>query len=113
MAAGIEEDYSMGYPDHIGFRAGTSTPHRFYDLTEDCITSLIVYPFALMDVSLKNYLFLSPEKAAEEIKKVLDSVKAVKGTFMMIWHNESLSSRGEWKGWRSVFERMLVYGKEK
>lgn len=34
----IANDYSMGYPETIGFRAGTSTPYLFYDLNMEITT---------------------------------------------------------------------------
>ena len=111
IGAGIEEDYTMGYPDHLGFRAGTSYPHRFFDLKENRITNLTIHPFVVMDVTLKNYLGLTPQQAVHEIRRIIDVVQKVNGTFIMIWHNESLSEKGEWKGWKRVFEEMLAYWK--
>mgnify|MGYP000954045508 CR=1 FL=1 len=37
---------------------------------------------------------------------VLEKVKSTGGIFTSIWHNESLSEYGEWKGWLEVFENM-------
>jgi hypothetical protein len=106
---GIREDYSMGYAANSGFRAGTFTPFRFYDLTTECETTLVIHPFAVMDVTLRHYLKLTPDDALERIKQLIDKVRKVDGTFTSLWHNESLSEHGVWKGWRGIFEGMVEY----
>jgi hypothetical protein len=40
---------------------------------------------------------------------MIDEVKAVKGTFISIWHNESLSNSKRWAGWDKVYEEMIKY----
>lgn len=105
----IEADYSMGYANNVGFRASICTSFNFYDLALDFETKLRVFPFAYMDVALKNGLNLSPDKALEEIKSLADEVKKVNGQFISVWHNESLSDCLEWKGWREVYEGALAY----
>ncbi len=107
---GIKEDYSMGYASYPGFRAGTSCPFNFYDLTAEYETDLVVFPFAVMDVTLQQYLSLTPHEALDRIKKISQMVKQVGGTFLSLWHNESLSGQGIWKGWREVFEGMAEEG---
>lgn len=115
MATGsIEHDFSMGYSDNIGFRAGICSSFNFYDLALDYETKLRVHPFAYMDVALKNGLKLSPQEALIEIKKITDEVKKVEGEMISIWHNESLSNKREWFGWREVYEKTVEYSnKEK
>lgn len=107
---GIKEDYSMGYASYPGFRAGTSSSFIFYDLTAEYETELVVFPFAVMDVTLQQYLSLTPHEALERIKNIFQQVKRAEGTFLSLWHNESLSDQGIWKGWRDVFEGMLEEG---
>jgi hypothetical protein len=107
ISMGIREDYTMGYASSAGFRAGTSAPFRFYDLEMERETELVIFPFALMDVTLRQYMSLSPEEALERITHIADDVKKVNGTFTSLWHNESLSEYGVWKGWRQVFEGMV------
>lgn len=100
---GIEEDYSMGFADRCGFRAGIAHPFYFYDLTTDAKTNLRIFPFQVMDATLKRYLKLNPLQAMEKINEMICRVKEVNGTFIAVWHNESLSEWKEWKQWRTVF----------
>ena len=106
LKAGIKTDYTMGYADCIGFRAGIASPFYFYDLKYDEKTSLRLVPLSVMDVTLKKYLDLSPEQAWDEIRKIMLEVKKYGGTFVSLWHNEALSNQGEWAEWLPVFEKM-------
>ena len=47
----INEDFSMGYVNELGFRAGTCTPFLFYDLDYGVQTPLLINSFCLMDFS--------------------------------------------------------------
>lgn len=108
--AGILEDYTMGYADKAGFRAGICTPFNFYDLETETTTNLVIIPFQVMDVTLHDYMKLSPEEASKEIELLMREVKQVNGTFVSIWHNETLNDTGVWKGYREVFENMNRLG---
>lgn len=103
----ILEDHSMGYAAHTGFRAGTCTPYRYYDLDLETTTELIVHPFTMMEATLKYYMKLSLEESKEHISQLIAKVKAVDGTFISLWHNETLSNVGLWAGWRDVFSHMV------
>ena len=109
LEAGISNEYSMGYASHCGFRAGTSKPFHFYDLEKETETRLKIIPFQVMDRTLKDYMKLSPLSAVEHIKKLVDAVRSVDGTFISIWHNDAFSDRGEWEGWKVVYLEMLNY----
>lgn len=107
IKSGIRRDYTMGYAQHVGFRASLCTPFPFFDLLADRETDLWIYPFAYMDGTLRQYMSLSPDEAVGYVHRLAESVKAVDGYFSCLWHNSSLSNRGEWKGWRKVFESTL------
>jgi len=68
---------------------------------------LKIFPFQIMDVTLNEYLKLNVEEAIEKIKSIIQKVKDVNGTFISLWHNESLSDHGHWRGWEPVYEKML------
>jgi hypothetical protein len=99
---GIETDWSMGYPDAAGFRAGTSVPFHWYDLTQERNTSLLVVPFCIMDVTCKNYLKLSPNQSITLGNILKQKVQSFGGLFCFVFHNESISGKTPWRGWKSV-----------
>jgi len=103
----IKEDYSMGYASHVGFRASTCTPFYFYDLDFEIQTPLKIVPFALMDTTLNDYMELTPRQSLGKIRELKNEVKAVNGTFVTLFHNESSSNYLRWKGWSKVYESML------
>lgn len=103
----ITQDYSMGYAAHTGFRAGTCTPYRFYDLDLETPTELMVYPFAMMEATLKYYMKYNLEESKQHITELVQNVKKVNGTFISLWHNETLSDQDIWEGWRDVFVHMI------
>ena len=107
LKVGILEDYSMGYADDIGFRAGIATPFYWYDLENEQATALKIHPFAVMEVTMQQYLQLSPEEAVEQVKPLIAATKAVGGTFSTLWHNSTLSNIEEWEGWRKVYEKII------
>ncbi len=113
VEAGVREDYSMGFADDLGFRAGTASPFLWYDLEREEKTSLLVFPFQVMDATLQKYLALSPEEAVRQTELIIASIKSAGGIFCSLWHNSSLSDQGEWKGWRQVYEKIIQLAVEK
>jgi len=105
--AGIKEDYSMGFNDEPGFRAGIARPYRFYDVADDKMTDLYIFPFQVMDVTLRDYKKLKPDEAKESVSNMIQQTKKSGGLFVSIWHNTSLLETPECKAWREVFEFTL------
>lgn len=107
IAAGITSDYTMGYAAQTGFRASIASPFPWYDLEQEKITALMLLPFQAMDVTLKQYLQLSPSEALENITKLVHSIQTYGGCFSIIWHNSSLSQLGGWENWRATYAKIL------
>ncbi len=85
----IEKDYSMGYSNHDGFRAGTCTPFLFYDLDYEVQTPLKVHSFCHAYTRSNE---LSQQKESEEkMKRTLQKVKAVNGLYIIVFTNAVLS----------------------
>jgi hypothetical protein len=107
LKAGISEEYSMGYPDEPGFRAGLARPYLFYNVFEDKQTNLKITPFQIMDATLIDYKKLDDGGSKEVILNMINETRKVGGLFVSIWHNTSLLDNDEWKRWRDVFEFMV------
>jgi hypothetical protein len=101
----INEDYTMGYVNYIGFRAGSCTPFLFYDLDYEIQTPLKINSYHLMDSALlKNYSLLDKKKALNE---VINEVKQVNGEFVPVFHNHTFSDANRWKGFKELFNIIL------
>ena len=109
----ITDDYSMGFANECGFRAGICTAYNFYDLDIESETNLRVHPFAVMDATLNLYMKLSPEDAIQRVNRLTDECRKAGGEMMILWHNETLSEIREWQGWRKVYEEVIEYGMKK
>ncbi len=109
---GIEHDYTMGFHDQIGFRAGTSNSFYWFDLENNEATNLMIHPLITMDVSLKKYLKLDPAQALMQTKKLIDQCKKVNGPFCLLWHNSSFYAAEGWEGWQECYEGIVNYCKE-
>ena len=95
----------MGYPDTIGFRAGTCSPFLFYDIDYEVQTPLMIHPYQLMDFSLLKIESFLDKK--ETLQSAIDRVKAVGGVFTPVFHNYSFSSLNRWRNFKSLFNIIL------
>jgi len=107
----IREDYTMVYADQPGLRASTCSPFFWYNFEEERMTNLLIHPTAVMDQTLRRYMALTPKESIKELKILIQNVKNVNGTFISLWHNESVSDFGVWKGWKKVYVEMLKMSK--
>ena len=88
----ITEDYTMGYATEVGFRASIATPYFWFDLANEQATTLKIFPFQIMDVTLSNYLQLNTEDSKHLLQEIINNTKAVNGLFSTLWHNNSINS---------------------
>ncbi len=107
IRAGIFSDYSMGYSEETGFRAGIARPFFFYDVIADEQTPLKITPFQIMDLTLLETKGLNIDDAGAEIKTILNEVAGVGGTFVTIWHNTSLLDNDKCRNRRELFKITL------
>ncbi len=105
IALEITEDFTMGYISHIGFRAGTCTSFFFYDLDHEIQTPLKVNSYHVLDHALLKKQSLLDKK--QVLQNVINSVKAVNGEFVSVFHNDTFSNAPRWKGFKELFNIIL------
>jgi hypothetical protein len=101
----VKKDFTMGYLEYSGFRAGTCTPFLFYDLDYEIQTPLLINSFHCIDFALLKHQSQLDKK--EELQRLINSVKQVDGTFTPVFHNYSLGNDDKWKGFRKLFTQIL------
>lgn len=101
----IKEDYTMGYINTIGFRAGTCTPFLFYDIDYETQTPLLLNTFHVIDSALLKHNSILDKKQA--LHEVIKQVKKVNGTFTPVFHNYTFSDETKWEGYKELFNLII------
>lgn len=86
IAAGITDDYSLGFYDRIGFRNGMAIPFPFFDVENNTTTKLMLHPLLLMDSAAVQELGME-EKYQKGITQLIQEVKTVGGEMIALWHS--------------------------
>ncbi|AEH00283.1 polysaccharide deacetylase family protein [Lacinutrix sp. 5H-3-7-4] len=107
----ILEDYTMGYINEIGFRAGTCTPFFFYDLDYEIQTPLKINSYHVLDHALLKHQSLLDKKMM--LQQITAEVKKVNGTFVPVFHNYTFSKISTWKHYKELFNTILNIDNEK
>ena len=104
MEAGLKADYTLGFGDALGFRAGTLRCYPFFDISENKQYDVWIYPFVYMDGTLREYLRFSLEESKRALLPLIEEAKRFGGDFISIWHNETISDWSDWKGWVELID---------
>ena len=100
IAQEIKDDFSLSYPNLIGYRASTSIPFLFYDLNNEITTSLTVYPVVANEQSLRR---LSPIDAIKKLRQLYTEIPMVSGVHCFALTNKIIENSVANKGYRSAF----------
>ena len=107
ISIGIMEDYTLGFPDEIGFRAGMAIPFPFFNLETDERRPLTLVPFQIMEGTLIDYMKATPKEALLQIDDMKKIVQDCNGQLVTIFHNSSLTDKNEFKGWLDIYKTLL------
>ena len=103
----ITNDYTMGYAEMTGFRAGTAKSFQWFDITNNTVTSLTIHPFVYMDGTFNDYLKSTIQESKQITNQLYQEIKKFGGSMRFIWHNETVSNNGRWAGWNELLEYTL------
>lgn len=107
--AGITDDFSLGWQDHVGFRFGTTRAARFINPSTLELTPLTLHPLAIMDRTLSNCNYMNIQDEAEAYytcQQVIDKVRQHGGELSLLWHNSNL---GPDNYHRQLYSEILRY----
>jgi hypothetical protein len=100
---GLAYDSSVGFAEHIGFRAGTCIPYRPWLFALNRESELLEIPLLVMDRTLLAYMKLSLAECLDASRTCLERCAAVGGVFTLLWHNDSFLD----PVYRDVYVRLL------
>ena len=86
---GAKEDFTMMFPDHVGFRLQTTRAVRWINPKTMTLTNLVLHPLSIMDCTLSNanYMNLSEDEAYFECQRLLEKIHQNAGEVVLLWHN--------------------------
>ena len=101
----VNEDYTMGYVNQVGFRAGTCTPFLFFDLDYETQTPLKINSYHVMDYALLKHKSLLDKKKV--LNEIISEIQQVNGQFVPVFHNYTFSTISRWAGFKELFNIIL------
>ena len=86
---GVTDDFTMMFPDQVGFRLQTTRPVRWINPKTMQLTDLVLHPLTVMDCTLSNsnYMNLSEDEAYFECQRLFEKVHQNSGEVVILWHN--------------------------
>ncbi len=103
--AGIKYDFTVGYPDLIGFRAGVASPYHPYDFINTSASNILEIPLVYMERAfhLKNEF-----QIMEEITEVMEKVKMFNGCVSVLFHPENFAIEDKWFKYYEKFIKCIL-----
>jgi hypothetical protein len=106
LEAGFLEDWSMGFSNRYGFRAGTGNSFHWYDLENERASSLLLVPFLAMD----SMAYHKRGETAQAFRKKISGLMSVPDTISysakVVLHNEFPT----WENWEQLLSDLRTFG---
>ena len=108
----ISDDFTMMFPDQVGFRLQTTRAVRWINPQTMALTNLVLHPLTVMDCTLSNpqYMNLSEDEAYFECQRLFEKIHQNAGEVVLLWHNTIITDDGYH---RSLYPKLLSLLTEK
>lgn len=95
--AGLDEDSSLAFADHAGFRRGTARPFPLWCWIRKRPLRIIEQPLIAMEASLlaPDYEHLSHHEARNRLRRLRATCGEHRGAFTLLWHNSSFRTSAD------------------
>ncbi|MDP9100537.1 MAG: polysaccharide deacetylase family protein [Actinomycetota bacterium] len=102
--AGLLYDSTVGFAEHIGFRAGVCRSYATFDLVHRRPLTLRERPLLVMDRTLGQYmgLDLGGGEALHLVTELKRTTRSYAGEFVTLWHNSTLVEPHQRELYRAV-----------
>ena len=103
---GITDDFTMMFPDHVGFRLQTTRAVRWINPKTMTLTNLVLHPLTVMDCTLSNanYMDICEDEAYFECQRLFEKIHQNAGEIVLLWHNTIIADNGYH---RSLYPKLL------
>lgn len=93
---GVTDDFTMMFPDQVGFRLQTTRAVRWINPKTMQLTDLVLHPLTVMDCTLSNtnYMHLNEDEAYFECQRLFEKIHQNAGEVVLLWHNTIVTNDG-------------------
>jgi len=106
----VKYDSSMGFDEHVGYRAGISYPFQPYNLKEDRPFNLLEIPVIALDSSLMNQNKNDNKRAEAKINRLVKISKEHNSHISVSWHTHHFE-KIDYPKWGKIYWKLLNYSK--
>jgi len=105
----IEEDYTLGFAEHYGFRNAIANQFYLFNFKEQKAFDITQIPLVFMDVSLLHY---SIDKEFDSVLNFLETIKNdFNINFSILFHN-SVFAKGKYDGFEALYLKIVELNKK-
>jgi len=106
----VKYDSSIGFDEHIGYRAGISYPFNPYNIKEDRPFNLLEIPIIALDSSLMKQNANNNKRAEKKVNKLIKISKLHKSHISLSWHTHHFDSI-DFPKWAKMYWKLLYFSK--
>lgn len=112
--AGIKYDSTMGYWEHIGYRAGVSFPFYPFNIAENRPFRVLEIPLIVMDTTLLSHkaMNLFTIQAKRRLNKLTKRSSIYQSHISLLWHNTTFDNI-DYPFWGGLYWSMIKYAKKR